>query len=207
MKNIILVDDHPVVLATVKGIVEQEGYNVVEQFNDGYVILNTLRNIDYQVDVIILDISLPGIDGLELTKKIKNYLPNVKILIFTSQNSIYFARRCIEAGANGFISKSQDIKEIGLALNTIIRGYNFFPDGALKTLSNKKMSDDPLGKLSKREFLVMKLLVNGSNNNEIARALSLSEKTISTYKKRIFEKLGVNNVLELADFAKRSNII
>ncbi|MDQ2164972.1 MULTISPECIES: response regulator transcription factor [Vibrio] len=206
MKNIILVDDHPVVLATVKGIVEKEGYKIVDQFSDGQAVLKKLRNIDYKVDAIILDISLPGMDGLELTQKIKNYLPEAKILIFTSQNSIYFARRCMEAGANGFVSKSQDVKEIGLALNTVLRGYNFFPDGALSTLSNKKMGDDPLSMLSKREFLVMKFLINGSNNNEIARELSLSEKTISTYKKRIFDKLGVNHVLELADFAKRNDV-
>lgn len=205
MKKIVVVDDHPIVLATLKGIIESEGWSIAQCFSDGTSLLKSLRDLDFNVDMIIIDISLPDIDGLELTQKIKNHYPGIKVLIFTSQNSLYYARRCLEAGADGFLSKNEDIREIILGLNTILRGYSFFPDGVF-SLSKNDDSGDPFKPLSKREFLVMKLLVNGLNNNEIARDLSLSEKTISTYKKRIFDKLSVNNILELADFAKRNNL-
>lgn len=205
MKKIILVDDHPIVLATLRGIIESEGWCISQTFNDGVSLLKSLRDKEINADAMIIDISLPNIDGLELTQKIKNHFPRIKILIFTSQNSIYYARRCLESGADGFLSKNEDIKEIVLALHTVLRGYSFFPDGVF-SLSKRDDSVDPFSKLSKREFLVMKLLVNGLNNNEIARDLSLSEKTISTYKKRIFDKLSVNNILELADFARRNNL-
>ncbi|HGS4463333.1 TPA: response regulator [Vibrio metschnikovii] len=207
MANVILIDDHPVILTTLTAVVEKEGYTVKDKFLDGQIALRKLRELNYEIDVIIIDISLPGLDGLELTQKIKNHLPLVKVLIFTTQNSIYFARRCMEAGASGFVSKSHDLSELGLALNTILKGYNFFPEGTLSNFASKKSHENLLDSLSKKEFLVMKLLVNGNNNNHIAKELSISEKTVSTYKKRIFDKLGINHVLDLADFAKRNNVI
>lgn len=107
-------------------------------------------------------------DGLDLTKRIKNICNNVKVLIFSAQNTIYFARRCMESGASGFISKENELSQVTLAINSIKGGYNFFPEGTFNQGANQ-MSSNPLELLSTKELLVLNMLVDGNSNNDIAK--------------------------------------
>ncbi|EGR2831266.1 response regulator transcription factor [Vibrio cholerae] len=203
MTNVVIVDDHPVILTTLCTMLKNQNYNILDTFRNGADALNFLRNTINIVDIIIVDINLPDMDGLDLTKRIKNTYDNVKVLIFSAQNSIYFARRCMESGASGFISKENDLSQLTLAINSIDGGYNFFPEGTFNQNANQK-SSNPLELLSSKELLVLNMLISGNSNSEIAKKLSLSEKTISTYKKRVLEKTGAKNTIDLIDLTQRN---
>ncbi|EJL6420822.1 response regulator transcription factor [Vibrio cholerae] len=203
MTNVVIVDDHPVILTTLCAMLKNQNYNILDTFRNGADALNFLRNTINIVDIIIVDINLPDMDGLDLTKRIKNTYDNVKVLIFSAQNSIYFARRCMESGASGFISKENDLSQLILAINSIDGGYNFFPEGTFNQNANQK-SSNPLELLSSKELLVLNMLISGNSNSEIAKKLSLSEKTISTYKKRVLEKTGAKNTIDLIDLTQRN---
>ncbi|OEE35452.1 response regulator [Vibrio anguillarum] len=203
MTNVVIVDDHPVILTTLCAMLKNQNYNILDTFRNGGDTLNFLRSNNNRVDIIIIDINLPDMDGLDLTNRIKNIDNNIKILIFSAQNSIYFARRSMESGASGFISKENDLSQVTLAINSIKGGYNFFPEGTFNQSTNKR-SSNPLELLSTKELLVLNMLISGNSNSEIAKKLSLSEKTISTYKKRVLEKTGSRNTIDLIDLTQRN---
>ena len=206
MRKAIIVDDHPFILATVRMLVINAGFDVVAECDNGIDAVQQCEQ--HKPDLLVLDLAIPGLDGLEVIRRLKERKNHCKIVVLTSQNSEQFTLRCIQAGASGYVSKKDNLSMLSEVINTVMAGYSLFPQLPDDVDANEIFMDDAqkLARLSNREMMVMKYLINGMSNKQIAQALSLSEKTISTYKTRLYEKLNVSSVMVLAQIAQHHEI-
>jgi two-component system response regulator EvgA len=207
MKKVIIVDDHPVIRFAVKMLLERSGMEVIAETDNGVDALQKTR--DLAPDLVLLDIGLPKVDGFQVLQRLRALDMPLKILILTSQQSVHFAQRCQKAGADGFVTKSDDLSELLDAIRIVMRDYSFFPQTAYATSSAQNATDDGqlLSQLSDRELSVLIFIAEGLGNKQIGDRLLLSEKTISTYKHRLKTKLNAQTVIELIDFARRNQLI
>jgi two-component system response regulator EvgA len=208
MFKAMVVDDHPFIRSSVKMLLKQENFEVVAEADNGADALQLAR--EYAPDLIVLDIGMPKLDGLEVIRRITALNLKSKILVLTSQSPNFYAMRCMQAGAAGYISKTDDMGELVKAIKAIMEGYTFFPELATSSVrrSDVEATDlELIQSLSDRELMILQQLSNGLSNKEIGEAILLSSKTVSTYKTRLIDKLKVKSVVYLADFAKRNNLI
>ena len=209
MINVMLVDDHGLVRNGIKRILDDvDGIAVVAEAENGEQAITQVRQ--RRPDVILMDISMPGIGGLEATRKIAQSLPGVKIIAVTIHDDDPFPARLLEAGAVGYLTKGCDIREIVNAIRSVHTGKQYITPTvaqklALSFINNGEKS--PIDRLTQRETQVMLMIVKGSTNKEISEKLCLSPKTTSTYRYRLFDKLGVFNEVELTRFAIRYGLI
>jgi two-component system, NarL family, response regulator EvgA len=208
MHKAIVVDDHPFIRSTVKMLLRQEQFEVVGEADNGADAVRLVR--EHAPDLIVLDINMPKLDGLEVISRISALRLSSKILVLTSQPELLYSMRCMRAGAAGFISKTNDLEELVKAIKIIMSGYTFFPNLSTNSVRSSDIEASDLQMieaLSDRELTILQQLANGLSNKQIGEAMLLSNKTISTYKSRLIEKLNVKSVVYLADFAKRNNLI
>jgi len=206
--KVLIADDHSLIRSAMKVLMESQGYDVVAEAANGTDTVQLARM--HQVDLIVLDITMPGLDGLEVINRIRVAGLATRILVLTSQSPLFYSQRCMKAGAAGFITKSQDLTELLRAVKVIMDGYTFFPYLAASSVRNSdaSMSDvELIQHLSARELYILQQLARGLSNKKIAEDMILSSKTISTYKARLIEKLNIKSVVYLADFAKRNDLI
>ncbi|MDR6965090.1 response regulator transcription factor [Shewanella putrefaciens] len=206
-RKILIVDDHPVVVLALKIILEQNGFEVIADTNNGVDALKLVK--DLSPDAVILDIGIPQLDGLEVIERSRKLADPPPILVLTAQPSDHFVIRCIQAGASGFVSKQKDMTEVTGALRAILSGHSYFPllgNINIMTQSNQQEAE-LIKKLSTREMVVLQQLAIGLSNKEIADRMLLSNKTISTYKTRLLEKLNAKTLVDLIEIAKRNSII
>ncbi|GGA79676.1 DNA-binding response regulator [Flavobacterium palustre] len=206
-KEILIVDDHLVVRTGVSIILEEKIKNVVISTKDNYS-----ETLDFlkkkKIDLIILDINIPGGRNTAMIEEIKNIQPDVKILIFSVYEEETHACPYIIAGANGYLNKLSDKKMLVNAIDTILKTGNYLTPNIVNELvkaSTNKTSTDPLEKLSKREREISELLVKGDGNIEIANKLSIQLTTVSTHKNKIFNKLNIKNIVELIGLFNKTN--
>lgn len=199
--KILIVDDHLVVKTGVKIILQSEIEGLSISFgSDFYDLLQILSEENY--DLIILDINIPGGKNTEMIAEIKAIIPKVKILMFSAYEEASHALRYIQAGANGYLNKLSGEDKIVAAVNSIMNHGEYIPDDIRSLLQAKKLNNEPINpfdKLSNRELEIAKLLIKGNGNLEISNALNIQMSTVSTYKNRIFEKLKINNLVELIE--------
>lgn len=210
VSTVMIVDDHPIIRAMIKIAIQNENFELVAEADNGVDAIKFARG--YGPDLIILDLSLPNLDGMDVLRRIIEIKPHVKILVFTTYAAEYYAVRCMKAGAVGFVSKKDDVGELIKAVNAIKSGYTFFPHTTINSVRQEdntiNVSDTELIKtLTDRELAVLQHLALGWSNKEIGNSLLLSNKTISTYKSRLIEKLNLKSLVHLAEFAKRNNLI
>lgn len=208
MFKVIVVDDHPFIRACVTALVEQQKGHVVAQTNDGVQAVQLARL--HRPDLMILDVSLPMLDGLDVMARVTALGVPCKFLVLTAQPAALYSQRCLQAGASGFILKTNDLEDMSKALNAVMNGYSFFPDTRLDAACTKgsAMPDEKLiASLSDRELAILQQLAHGKSNKQIGDAMLLSNKTISTYKVRLIKKLSAPSVLYLADFARRNHLV
>lgn len=208
MYTALVVDDHPFIRSSVKMLLSQFQFDVVAEAGNGADAVQLAR--EHVPDLIILDIGMPKLDGLEVLNRIASLRLPSKILIFTSQSALFYSARCMKAGAAGFISKTNDMEEVTKAIKAVMDGYTFFPNLASSSVrrSDVEATDHELiQNLSDRELTILQQLSLGLTNKEIGDSMLISNKTVSTYKTRLIEKLNVKSVVYLADFAKRNNLI
>jgi two-component system response regulator EvgA len=153
---------------------------------------------------------MPRLDGLELLARLRTMNQHVRTLILTVQPPEHFTRRCISQGASGFVSKKEDPTELLSAIKAILSGYNYFPRDAITI--DRNIADYPkemaLFKLvNDRELMVLQLFAQGRTNHEIAESMFLSNKTVSTYKKRLMQKLQIDSTIDLIEMAKRHALV
>jgi len=206
--KVLIADDHPLIRSAMKLLLESEGHDVVAEADNGADAVQLARK--HNVDLIILDITMPGLDGLEVINRIRVSEVKSRILVVTSQSPLFYSQRCMKAGAAGFITKGQDLTELMRAIKIIMDGYTFFPFLAASSVRNSdaSMSDiEMIQNLSARELYILQQLARGLSNKKIAEDMILSSKTISTYKARLIEKLNIKSVVYLAEFAKRNDLI
>lgn len=205
MREVLIVDDHPAIRMAVKMVLEQNGYSVVGETDNGVDALRMNRELAPQL--IILDIAIPNLDGLAVIERVKAQGANVKIVVLTAQPAAIFLPRCIRAGAAGFVCKTGGMHELVGALVAVKAGYTCFPVLPFESVLGNGTNTGACSSLTDREIEVLRQLASGTSNKEIAEAMSLSNKTISSYKFRIMDKLKVNNLVDLVEVAKRDSII
>lgn len=200
MKSALIVDDHPSVRMALKFILERLNFITIDECDHGVSAIQLIKNNHYHI--VILDIGIPGMDGMTVISSVRKAENNTRILVFTSQTQDLYASRCMAAGASGFVSKNDDMENVASAVKAIESGYSFFPHIYASTDNNKSL----VNRLTNRELDVLRKLARGMTNNEIAADMCLSNKTISTYKTRIMEKLGINTLVELINIAKQEDL-
>ena len=209
MINVMLVDDHGLVRSGIKRILaDVSDIEVVAEADSGEQAVMQAREI--KPDVILMDLSMPGIGGLEATRKITRSMPDAKIIAVTIHEDDPFPARLLEAGAVGYLTKGCDVREIIKAIKSVYRGGQYLtPDVAQKLALSLVHHRDkaPLEELTQREIQVMLMIVKGEPNKPISEKLCLSPKTTSTYRYRLFEKLDVANDVELTRYAIRYGLI
>lgn len=201
--NILLADDHSVVRHGISLLLKEafQGVNIMHANSFEEVI----EKIDQQQDLIFLDINLPGGNSTKMIKKIRQKNPNLSIMIFSAYNEAQYALRYIHAGANGFLNKDSSDEEIINAVRSVLETGKYISNVVKeKILENALLNTpvNPLEMLSNREIEVAELLVDGVGNLEISNKLSIQMSTVSTFKNRIFEKLGIDNVVRLVEILK-----
>ncbi|WP_213954920.1 MULTISPECIES: response regulator transcription factor [unclassified Variovorax] len=208
MHSVVIVDDHPAIRLAVRSVLEGSGlFKVVGDADSGPAALTIIR--DLQPSLAILDLDLPRMNGLELIERLKTSNPTLKVLVLSGQQESIFATRALHAGANGFMSKSEDMASIVQASQSVLSGYSVFPSGALTSLTGPVGTSpaDLVKSLSDRELSVLQHLARGLSNKEIGDMLLISNKTVSSYKTRLFEKLNISTLVELVDFARANGLI
>lgn len=183
MNTIFIVDDHPVIRLAIRMLLEHEGYEIVGETDNGVDAMQMIR--ECVPDLIILDISIPKLDGLEVLARFNAMNSTLKTLVLTAQSPALFAMRCMQSGAAGYVCKQEELSELVSAIKAVFSGYNYFPSQALtpENIEGHNSSELELFKLvNDRELMVLKLFAQGKTNKEIATGMFLSNKTVSTYK-------------------------
>lgn len=199
--KILIVDDHLVVKAGVSIILNNDIDDLDISYSKNYIeTLVFVKKCEY--DLIILDINIPGGKSIEMIAEIKAILPNVKILMFSAYEEESYALRYIYAGADGYLNKLSGEEKIVEAVKSIMKNGKFLTDTIIYKLNDNYNNNEPVNpfdKLSSREIEITKLLVKGDGNLEISNYLEIKMSTVSTYKNRVFEKLKINNLVELIE--------
>jgi two-component system invasion response regulator UvrY len=209
MINTMLVDDHDLVRSGIRRLLDDfPDIRITAEAQSGEQAIRLVRR--QAPDVVLMDLSMPGIGGLEATRKITRSLPEIKIIVVSIHDDDPFPARLLEAGASGYITKGCSVDEIVTAIRLVHQGQQYLTPGiaqklALSYVHNRDKS--PFDELTQRETQVMLMVVSGETNKQISEQLCLSPKTTSTYRYRLFEKLGVGNDVELTRFAIRHGLI
>lgn len=208
MHKALVVDDHPFIRATVCMLLRQENLEIVGQADNGIDAMRLAR--EHNPDLIILDISIPGLDGMEVIARVKRLEMRTRTVVLTSHLAEAYSLRCMQAGAAGFVSKTNDLGELSKAVRAVMSGFTYFPEVALSSVHSQEVACTDaqlIASLSDRELMILQHLARGLGNKAIGEAMLLSNKTISTYKGRLLEKLRLNSLIDLADFARRNQLI
>jgi two-component system, NarL family, invasion response regulator UvrY len=206
--KVMLVDDHAVVRAGYQMLLKNTPeITVIAEAGSGeeaYQLYST-----HNPDVVVMDLSLPGIGGIEATKRIYARDNKAKILVFSMHEEVIFVEQALQAGASGYITKSTDPQLLVEAIMMLSRGEKYIDAELAQRLAYEKSRghDSLLSDLSTREFEIFCMLAEGSNTSEIAKCLSLSYKTVANYSTQIKNKLDVTTVADIARLAIRYNII
>lgn len=207
--RVLIADDHAVVRRGLIQILADEYRDLsVGEAGDAAEVFKLAREREW--DIIILDISMPGTSGLEALKELKKEQPKVPVLILTSHSEEQYAIRVLKAGASGYMSKETAPESLIEGIRKIIRGGNYVSPGLAELLVTSIGTDWgrlPHENLSDREYAVLRLIGSGKTVGEIAGELSLSVKTVSTYRTRILEKTGMKTNAELTHYALKNGLV
>ena len=206
--TVVLADDHQILRDGLCRLLGAEpDLEVVAQAGTGHEVLEALRR--HQVDVLVLDLSMPGVPGMDLIKRIHADFPEVKVLVLTMHTEDQFAMRAFRCGASGFLTKDGAAEQLVQAIRKLARGGAYVPSALAErmALGLKDLQDaPPHQQLSNREFEVYRHIVAGKRLTDIADELHLSIKTVSTHKARIMEKLGVAGTASLVRYGMQHQL-
>jgi len=208
--KVLLADDHSIVRAGLRRIVEESGdMEVIAEAADGREAIRLVRKT--APDVAVIDISMPGLDGLEVVSRLRGHCPDLPILILTMHEEGQYVVRAIQAGAMGYMTKQSAPEQLLKAIRKMHAGSRYLTDEAAETLALRIAKgtgeQSPLDSLSMRELQVLRRLAMGHTNREIAGAYSISIKTVDTYRLRLLKKLNLRNNAELSRFAMQNRLI
>jgi DNA-binding NarL/FixJ family response regulator len=197
MSTVVVIDDHPPIRMALKTYLEQDGRCRVVGESGGVDALACVRQ--HIPDLVILDLALSSFDGLGLIRQICLVDKKIRVLVLSSREEKIYVTRAVEQGACGYISKASSMQEILYAVQLVRSGYRCFPVGSHQVTQNVPV-------LSRRELAVLRFIAGGSRNKEIASALCISPKTVSTYKMRLLTKLNLKTTLDLAEYARMNGL-
>lgn len=209
MIKILIADDHPVVRKGLKEIIEEHSdMKVVDEASSGQEVLEKIFKKEF--DVVLLDISMPGKSGLDILKELKSHRPKLTVLVLSMHPEEQYAVQVFKAGAAGYLTKKSAPDELLTALRKVSSGGKYVSSSLAEKLAYALEHDTekPLHEtLSAREYEVMRKIASGKTVTEIAREMFLSPKTISTYRARILEKMGLKNNAELIRYAVKNRLV
>jgi len=209
MKRIIIADDHAVVRYGLKRVcLDLSKDNIISEVENGNELLRKLHLNEY--DLVLLDMNMPGRDGLEILKEVKHNYSNLPVLIFSMNPEKHFAIRSIRAGASGYLNKENNDAEIRKAIELVLSGEKYLSPRTTELLLSN-FDDDPkrplYDKLKDREFHILRLIASGHTTAQIAQELYISPNTVTSYRRNILDKLGKKNNAELTMYAIENDLI
>jgi DNA-binding NarL/FixJ family response regulator len=212
MIRIMLADDYEVVRQGLRRILESRSdWEICGEADDGRAALELA--IKLKPDVVVLEMLMPGMNGLEATREIRRALPNTEVLIFTTRDAIELIREVLIVGARGYVLKSEPGQRIIEAVETLARHQPYFTPVVSEALLNaflnngSKPEDSAFGMLTERERAVTRLLAEGMGNKEVASALGISPKTVESHRSAIRRKLGLHSIAEIVHYAIHNKLV
>ena len=208
MINILMVDDHSIVREGIRRIIDDTaGITICEEASTGQEALDIIVKKNF--DMVLLDISMPGKNGLQTLKEIKKYDKKLPVLMLSMHTEEQYAMRAIKAGASGYLTKDSASDQLVEAIKIIYTGKKYISTGVAELLVSDLYHENdkqPHELLSNREFEIMKLFVEGCSARKIAERLSISDKTVSTYRSRIFKKMNMQSTADLKHYSIENNL-
>lgn len=208
--KIMITDDHSMVREGLKNLLELDGdIEVIAEAVDGKDCLEQLEVV--KPDVLLLDINMPNMNGLEVLKELKSRRSKIKVLMLTVHNETEYLMKAVDIGINGYVLKDSESSELKKAIFAIVDGETYIQPSLIPALNAKRIEknedEEKIDSLTKRELEVLKLLAVGMYNKEVAEKLNISERTVKNHVSNIFKKLEVTDRTQAAVFAIRNNLI
>lgn len=208
--KILLADDHLLIRHGIKVLLKNnKDFEIVAEATTGKEAIEYLTNSPGVIDVVLLDISMPEMNGIEATHFITNYIKNVKVLALTSHSEEKYISSMIEAGALGYILKELKIGDLETAIKTVAKGKQYYSNAVSVSIINTLMKNDTekYSTLSKRELEVLGHIANGSTNKEVGDLLYISGRTVETHRRNILDKLDIKNTAKLILYAFENKLV
>lgn len=208
--KVMLADDHVLMREGIRHLLEYDGsIEVIQEANDGIECLEKLK--DVTPDILLLDINMPDMNGIEVLEELKRTNNPLKVLILTVHSEVEYLVKAIDIGANGYILKDSGSSELKQAINLIMQGECYIQPSLLPALNsrliNRDIDKEKLESLTKRELEILTQVSGGMFNKEIANNLNISERTVKNHISNIFKKIDVSDRTQAAVFAIRNNIV
>ncbi len=210
--GILLADDHVLIRHGIRNIIKKnDKFRVVGEVSNGEELMNFLE--DSEVDMIILDISMPGIDGMAAIKLVKDRFPRIKILMLTMHKTKQYFYNAMAAGADGYLMKDDSDQELLIAIEKVVSGKNYispflvdnFADDVISMFRTEKKT--PFQELTKREKEILQLVVKGYTSKKMAEHLNLSQRTIDHHRSNLLRKFNRKNSIDLVNYAVRNGFV
>lgn len=208
--KIMIADDHPIIREGLKQLLELDGnIEVIAEANNGEECLKMPQKIS--PDVLLLDINMPKINGIEVMENIKKQKIQTKVLILTVHNEVEYLLKAVEVGIDGYILKDSDSDELKKAIEVVFSGNTYIQPSLIPALNKGKkeytIDENKIRSLTKRELEVLKLIANGCSNRKISEELSISERTVKNHISHIFKKIDVEDRTQAAVFVMRNDFM
>lgn len=208
--KVMIADDHSMIREGLKQLLELEGdFEVVAEACDGLECIDKLASVI--PDILLLDINMPNMNGLEVLQKLKEKKIKVKVLVLTVHNEVEYLLKAVDIGVNGYLLKDSESAELKKAILAVVSGEDYIQPSLIPVLNSKMIDRNKdnvkIESLTRREMDVLKLLAVGMYNKEVAEQLDISERTVKNHVSNIFKKINVTDRTQAAVFAIRNNLI
>jgi DNA-binding NarL/FixJ family response regulator len=208
--RVLLVDDHPIVRAGLRAVLERGGANVIAEAENGIDALALVET--HAPGLVIMDIGMKDLDGIETTERIKARWPEVRVLVVSGHADSNHVLRALRAGADGYLLKDSATSELGAAVASVVAGETYLSQGISRhvvsgMLASSRDTPGGLGSLSPRQLEILRMVAEGQSTKQIAFALEISVKTVETHRAHIMDRLEIRDVAGLVVFAVRSGLI